>query len=76
MADFCKACSIEIFGEDFGDLKGLISKREYDKGMSRAAICEDCGYILVDPDGNCSKCELKRNKEGHNIFFKKDHVNV
>ena len=51
MADFCKECSIEVFGEDFGDLKGLC-----DEGYMSLAICEGgCGdevhMIFVDHNG-------------------------
>ena len=29
MADFCKDCSIEMFGRDTGDLKGLITEDDF-----------------------------------------------
>lgn len=54
MAEFCKTCSIETFGEDFGDFA--------DKGMGddevKAVLCEGCPdpdyltfYIIVDKNG-------------------------
>jgi len=46
MADFCKACSERIFGEDFGDLKGLCKDDEMVQ-----VICEGCGYIFVNSEG-------------------------
>ena len=51
MADFCKECSIEMWGSDTGDLAGLITKEEVDQGMGVPVICEGCGVILVDHEG-------------------------
>lgn len=48
MADFCRQCSIELFGEDFKDLAGLCKE-----GEVVTVICEGCGYTTVDCDGNC-----------------------
>jgi hypothetical protein len=60
MADFCKQCSEELFGKDFGDLKGLISEEEVKKGFGAVVICESCGYTLVDHEGRCvaSDCTI------------------
>lgn len=46
MADFCKKCSLEHFGEDFGDLKGLCLK-----GEVISTLCEGCGWVKVDHQG-------------------------
>ncbi len=57
MADFCKQCSEEMFGEDFGDLAGMAP---YDKeGLYPVVICEGCGPIQVDNEGRCisTDCE-------------------
>ena len=52
MADFCKECSIEMWGSDTGDFAGLITKEEVDKGYGAAVLCEGCGeMILVDHEG-------------------------
>lgn len=48
MAEFCKECSLEHFNEDLGDLRGLCQP-----GMMVATICEGCGYIYVDHNGQC-----------------------
>lgn len=58
MADFCKQCSIEQFGEDFGDLAGLC---DYDNDA--VVICEGCGFINVDHEGTCvsAYCYLHNN---------------
>jgi hypothetical protein len=63
MADFCKACSIDNFGRDYGDLRGLGPK--CDEGYGYPVICEGCGFILVDHLGNCFKCDLMKGKRGH-----------
>ena len=67
MADFCKQCSEEIFGEDLGDMKGLGEERELPPSwrMRNAiptattpsfgweVLCEGCGFTLVDDEGKC-----------------------
>jgi hypothetical protein len=62
MADFCKQCSIDNFGKDFGDLGG---NPPLEEGYGYPALCEGCGYILVDSDGACIKCDLMKGKPGH-----------
>ena len=53
MASFCKQCSIETFGEDFGDFRGLTDENSWQKGLACVVLCEGCGPIQVDPTGNC-----------------------
>jgi len=53
MADFCQQCSIEMFGEDFGDLKGLSTKQDTKDGLYSSALCEGCGIAIVDHAGIC-----------------------
>jgi len=53
MADFCKKCSEELFGEDMRDLAGLISAEKVAKGFGAMVICEGCGGVLVDHEGRC-----------------------
>jgi predicted nucleic-acid-binding Zn-ribbon protein len=66
VADFCKQCSIEIFGEDHGDLKGIGEYRDklpdIDNSLGWFAICEGCGYTIVDDDGQCisKDCRIHR----------------
>lgn len=48
MADFCKQCSIDTFGKDFGDLKGLCKPDEMVH-----TLCEGCGSNLVNSEGEC-----------------------
>ena len=54
MADFCKQCLIELFGEDTGDLAGLCKEDEL-----VAALCEGCGYCVVDHEGTCKEHEIE-----------------
>ncbi|ANA48942.1 hypothetical protein PaMx35_ORF35 [Pseudomonas phage PaMx35] len=66
MADFCKACSLAMWGEDFGDLAGITKQEDWDNGKACNVICEGCGVIQVDPEGECvsSDC-IKAGKTGH-----------
>jgi hypothetical protein len=52
MAAFCKQCSIEMFGEDFGDLS-LSPDEVIPAGVGRIELCETCGWVRVSPDGEC-----------------------
>jgi len=49
VADFCRQCSEEIFGEDFGDFRDCSPTY----GPFKAVICEGCGATHVDFEGNC-----------------------
>jgi len=63
MADFCKQCSLEIFGEDFGDMANISTAAHTERGHFAVVLCEDCGPIQVDHEGACvSKC-LKAHGE-------------
>ena len=54
MADFCKQCSLELFGEDFGDLKNLKPEpAPYWITYTVRVICEGCGATVVNQDGVC-----------------------
>jgi hypothetical protein len=55
MADFCKQCSIETFGADYGDLKGLCKEDEL-----IVELCEGCGPIQVDHTGKCVSVDCLR----------------
>jgi len=48
MADFCKQCSNDVFGEDFGDLKSLCKEDEMVH-----VLCEGCGQCIVNSEGEC-----------------------
>jgi hypothetical protein len=46
MADFCRDCSIEMFGKDYRELADLCKP-----GHMVQVICEGCGFIWVDENG-------------------------
>lgn len=51
MADFYRECSIDLWGEDTGDLAGLSTKEDTDNGLFCVVLCETCGVIQVDHEG-------------------------
>lgn len=51
MADLCKKCSIETWGKDFGDLAGITTPEETEQEIFAYALCEGCGDILVNHEG-------------------------
>lgn len=53
MADFCAQCSVDLFGEDFGDLEGLTPPLYQLYNRFAVVICEGCGVIQVDTKGRC-----------------------
>ena len=63
MAEFCQACSIDLFNEDFGDFIWEGQPCLPEEGWS--VVCEGCGFILVDNDGRCIKCDLMKGQPGH-----------
>jgi len=59
MADFCKKCSIEMFGNDYGDLAKLSTPEQTAEGLFPVVICESCGTIQVDHTGECVSPDCK-----------------
>lgn len=57
MADFCKLCSIELFGQDERDLANLNPKVTLGPGEGFAVICEGCGFVYVNHEGECLGCD-------------------
>ncbi len=53
MADFCTQCSVETFGEDFGDLANLTLPVHTSFRYYALVICEGCGPVYVDHTGRC-----------------------
>lgn len=51
MADFCKECSLEDFGRDFGDLANLSTEADTKNALYAVVLCEGCGPIQVDHTG-------------------------
>lgn len=50
MADFCKQCNSAIWGDDDipSDFEGICAP-----GHMLLVLCEGCGEVFVDYDGNC-----------------------
>lgn len=48
MADFCKQCSVETWGEDTNDFSFNAPD-----GFVTAVLCEGCGPTYVKNDGTC-----------------------
>ena len=46
MANYCRQCSEEYLGEDFGDFASSF------KGI-REVTCDGCGFTEVNQDGEC-----------------------
>lgn len=65
MADYCKQCSLDIFGMDYRELAGITQKEEWEQGRAASTICEGCGAIQIDPDGNCASEDCLR--PGHSV---------
>lgn len=65
MADFCKQCSIDVFGEDHRDMAGLTTPKDTAEGLFMAVLCEDCGMCLVNHEGECvsKDCDKKHGLE-------------
>jgi len=62
MSDFCKQCSLRIFGEDYRELAGITKVEDWAEEKACVVLCEGCGPIQVDPEGNCvSKDCLERH---------------
>lgn len=72
MADFCKECARLLFGQEMPcDLHGITTQENWDKGLAASVICEGCGPIQVDPEGNCvSQGCLEEGKPGHGLPWK------
>ncbi len=70
MADFCNQCKVELGlnqehdSSDYPDYGPLAASQGW------AVICEGCGYILIDREGNCvvqehdPGIEVKHGKSG------------
>lgn len=65
MADFCKQCSIDNFGEDYGDLANLRPDLVLADGEGLLVLCEGCGPAIVLHDGTCisKDCDKKHGAQ-------------
>lgn len=53
---------MDVFGEDTGDMAGISKPEDTAAGLYATALCEDCGYVQVDHEGNCIS---HSSKPGH-----------
>lgn len=53
MSDFCRQCSIDLFGEDIGDFLDPQAIKDNRRGFFSIVLCEDCGPCQVDHLGTC-----------------------
>lgn len=51
MADFCRECSLHMFGEDYGDLRGLCKPGEVARAVCHGR--EHGGPCEVHHEGTC-----------------------
>lgn len=59
MSGYCQQCSHEVFGADQEDLAGFVSPAMAAEGYGLYAICEECGPVMVDPDGRRLDFDLR-----------------
>lgn len=52
MAEFCNQCAKDLLFEP-GDFAGRITEEKVREGFGSVVLCEGCGVILVDHEGNC-----------------------
>lgn len=76
MASFCRQCSIEMFGEDFGDYRRGEEEKKLDLSLSPDSyffypvICEECGpWCEVDDEGVCigDSCLMKHGAKENRV---------
>ncbi|RLE97818.1 MAG: hypothetical protein DRJ63_08600 [Thermoprotei archaeon] len=65
MAEFCKQCSLELYGEDTKDLANLLTAKEVKQKFNVVALCEGCGYTLVDNTGTCVAIDCEKHGEAN-----------
>lgn len=70
MAEFCNACAKKLFNGS-GDFAGLTDEESWNIGRAACVICEACGFIQVDPEGNCASYDcLLAGQPGHGVKWK------
>lgn len=62
MADYCKDCSTNIFGKDYGELAGISTEEQTRNGLYPVVICEGCGIVQVDHTGKCVSTDCAEPK--------------
>ena len=60
MAEFCNQCA-KTLGLPHGDFVGITTVEEWSKDLAALVLCESCGAIQVDPEGNCISSDCLEN---------------
>jgi len=69
MANFCKQCSLYMFGPGYNDFENIgKGKPPLKKGYGYPVLCEDCGPILVNADGECITKDCLKNHGDQTII--------
>ena len=77
MAEFCRQCSMEMFGTDFGDFFDMSTEEDTKEGTFPLVVCEGCGVVQVNHLGECISVDclksghLKEGKRNENLC---DHL--
>lgn len=74
MADFCKQCSIEHFGEDTKDLAGLGGGRKLEPDHYWIALCEGCYHSSGCQVDEAGLCHTRKRLEERGIYPDPDGV--
>ena len=61
MAEFCKQCSIKVFGEDFSDFENIVTEEQEKRGFVIHVLCEECGVTYVNRAGECMRKDHKHD---------------
>lgn len=70
MANFCRQCSIDMFGRDFKELAGDTTEEQTKHGIVANVICEGCGFIQVNHLGECvTKNCLCNGHENYTLLY-------
>lgn len=69
MADFCMQCSVHYFERDTGDLAGQVTPEDVAAGFGALAICEGCGFTIVDDKGACMTDCLEHHASGAVSYY-------
>ena len=66
MAEFCRQCSIELFGKDFGEA-ARPGKPDPEPGYGWGFLCEGCGFTVVNKEGECiaTHCSIHGMEKEH-----------
>lgn len=67
MAEFCKQCAEQLFGDDprYNDAAHLMTELEGTLGFCVSFLCEGCGFTIVDYNGKCQGACLNKDHSDH-----------